>query len=175
MNFTKRLFYSSTVILLCLLLSCGKYIKDDYPDGCICERFEGLFNMYEPHEDINYDMIIDCHCDPKAIEDTLFLFNFAGQFDISFPVSKSGLYVTQEDTTEYNWTDGGFFFGIEDKNGHKTALSAGGPWYGFDTNVNRLIGDSIFLRYESNNVAFYINDSVPYEAFSVITKGKKIH
>jgi hypothetical protein len=66
-------------------------------------------------------------------------------------------------------------FGVKDKNGNRWAFSNGGYW-GSDTLANRIEGDSIDINFSISNIAFYIEDGVPYEAYEYIGhKGVKIH
>ncbi|MEO9796836.1 MAG: hypothetical protein ABJF27_10180 [Crocinitomicaceae bacterium] len=169
----KKLFCICSILFS--LCSCKKYLAEEYPKGCRCERFAGLYEMYDPHENQNYQMIISCLCNEDGYEDSLSISNFVNVYDFSYGISQQGIYSPADDSTDDNWIDGSYFFGIYDQENHQTALSVGGPWYGFDSNINRLIGDSIFIRYKADNTAFYINEGTAYESIDTFTYGVKVH
>ena len=163
MNTLKKLFCSS--LFLILLISCQKNIKDDYPEESQCDKFAGKYEMYDPISNETYNMVICCKGTSKSIlGDSLEILNYGNKFNLNFssgtPLDPFVLYGT-------------IFSQAFDLDNNRWVLTTvgGSPAPQF----NRLIGDSLYINFQVSNIAYYIADGVPYEAYTTGHYGIKVH
>ena len=138
-------------VFLGLVTSCNKNITDDYPQEHTCEKFSGKYLVYDPENDTTYEMSISCKLSEPASEgnDTIIFKNFANEFDFSYRFwSASEDFLLQP----------AFFFGIKDYNGNRWSISIGSAVDGY------IHHDSLPIDFKLSNIAFYMEDSVPYYA-----------
>jgi hypothetical protein len=138
------------------ILGCKKYIPDEYPHEIGCEKFSGIYEMYDPVADSFYIMKVSCTGpEDNNSYDTIYFDNFANKFNFHYKLS---YYVDDP-----FFIAGTIKFPLEDKFGKKWSFS---NWQGYysDSTVNRLVGDSLFINFSISNIAFYVEDGVPYEA-----------
>lgn len=162
-KFLKKLFCISFVVLGSL--SCGKHIPDEYPDANSCEKYAGKYLMYDSEGDSSYEMLIEC----KPLEedytnslDSVFFYNFANRFSYGYNADAGG---------DINGT---IIQPLIDKSGNSwTFSSVHGSDY--ENKINVLIGDSIFLRFNIDNTAYWVDDGIPYQNIISVHKGVKIH
>ena len=136
-----------------ILFACNKYPQDNYPVECRCEQFSGIYNMYDPYESVAYTMEIWCVVTEESYSDSIYFENFANRFDFGYQLQQS----------EYHnsYIGDGFFFPLYDHEGNRWAFDNQG-WWGADTLANRIDQDSLNINFTINNVAFYMEDGVPY-------------
>lgn len=148
-----------------LLHSCNKNIVDDYPEESNCDRFAGKYLMYDPENDTNYELIIDCvpyESQYTYSEDSVFYDNFANLFSFGHRVDSEG------------HLDGTIIIPLTDKFGRRWNFSNN---YGFDyeNRINVLVGDSIYLYLNIDNTAYWQEDGVPYQSITSVHSGVKTH
>ena len=152
-------------MLMSVLHSCNKYIVDDYPEESNCDRFAGKYLMYDPVNDTNYELIIDCipyESQYTYSEDTVFYNNFANLFSFGHRVDSEKHLV------------GTIIQPLTDKYGKRWNFSNGlGP--SLENRINVLVGDSLYVGFTMDNTAFWIDDGVPYQSITSVHSGIKIH
>ena len=156
---------------MCFLHSCNKYIVDEYPQECRCERFAGIYDMYDPIDDVNYEMIISCELlSRNYCYDSISILNFANRYNVKYNLPQPGYYIPELDTTDYHYLGSVIFPEAIDHWGNRAILTVGGGYYGIDTLVNRLENDSINIQFSSSNLPFYIEDGVPWEVYNNVNQ-----
>ncbi|MFT4600058.1 MAG: hypothetical protein ACI857_000226 [Arenicella sp.] len=157
----KKWFCISILVLSC---SCNKYIKDDYPDETYCEKYAGLYDMYDPEEDIHYDMNISCSHGVifgSTQWDSIHFENFANKFEISYGIGSNSFTGTLVnpllDDEGHSWNFGNIYF--------PDTLNR----------INVYLNDSIYLYYQIDNTAYWPTEGVPYQNVTTVHSGRKIH
>ncbi|MEX1002529.1 MAG: hypothetical protein WDZ35_10485 [Crocinitomicaceae bacterium] len=157
-------WFISLIILFC---GCNKYIKDDYPEEKLCERFAGKYKMYDPLSGENYWMEVSCiyvdHFVSNA--DSIQFVNFANKFSFT--------YLAYFSSTN-SYLDGTSIDPLTDKNGYRWNFSNSSN-YSYENRHNLLIQDSIYIRLWMNNAQYYIDDSTNYQDIENIQSGIKVH
>jgi len=152
MSMLRRLFCIS---LLTLVTSCEKIVTDEFPNQKTCEKFAGNYLMYDPELDTNYSMQVSCtYHDGNSYGDSIHFINYANRFDFGQKALNS--------TENLDFIYGTNIFPLADKNGNNWSFSNAGFYSGEDTTW--IYGDSLVLRFEISNIAFYMDEGVPYYA-----------
>lgn len=157
----KKLF--SISVLMLVFSACNKHIKDDYPIETGCEKYAGYYDMYDPINDVHYQMIISCESSTTLYStfDSVHYENFANLFFFGHGVPSNGL-------------GGTIIHPLTDKHGNRSNFS--NVYYPDTLNrINVLIKDSIYLRLNIDNTAFWQEDSVPYQSITTVHPGLRIH
>src|SRR5690606_17383960 len=146
------------------LLSCNKNIVDDYPPEGGCERYAGLWDMYDPDNDIHYNMTILCESGKTLYStfDSVHYTNFANLFVLGHGVGIDGTF------------SGTIIQLATDKNGYRWSFS--NNYYPDTLNrINVLLGDSIYLYFHIVNTSYWMDDSVPFQDITTVHSGVKVH
>lgn len=165
-NILRRLFCISCLYVF--LPSCQKHIKDEYAEEMGCERFAGQYQMFDSANASYYNMIVSCiPGDLNSSTDSLEFQNYANLFDFKMPVTY-GL-------NDPDHMSGTGFQPLVDKNGNSWTFSNVG-YSGPNDRLNRVVGDSIYIRFTIDNSLYYSSDGVPYKNCSNFRNfGIKIH
>ncbi len=147
-----------------VIASCKKKIPDiDYPQEHYCEKFAGEYLMYDPLNDVHYEMIISCILDEFEFYDTISYSNYANRFDFKENVTPNE---TSHCLPSYIGT-------LTDHNGNSTVFSMG-CYPPHPRNILR--NDSLYIVFSINNLAYYIDEGVPWEICDdCLHYGVKIH
>lgn len=149
---------------------CKKNIKPDYPSEIRCERFSGVYKMYDPINDVNYLMTCDCLPNTEVnARDSLIFHNYANL-----------IHYTREIKP---YSEAPYYLGINiidpimDKNGNRWVFTNGGGGYsGENYRKNALIGDSLYITFELSNYPYYVeDDELPLATGETTHFGVKIH
>ena len=159
----KGLLYFSC--LMVVLLSCGKNNKNEYPEELNCEKYVGLYQMYDPENEVWYEMVIgDCYSGVlfgSTVWYSVPLINFGNRFSFSVGVGSQFLSST-------------IINPLLDKDGNR--WNFGNVYYPDTLNrINVLVRDSIYLFFQIDNTAYWQEDSIPYQSITSVHSGVKIH
>jgi hypothetical protein len=130
--------------------------KPDKPVGPISpptpmdgrQKFVGVYDVYDTLGNWRYEMEISLHQGTSNV-DSLFISNWGDAFHF---------YAQHDDGNTTNYLSMGSLFGIADYNGNRWAL-----FREYDTLFNNtLINDTLRMSYLKDNIAFYVDDGVPY-------------
>ncbi|MBK7129245.1 MAG: hypothetical protein IPM74_07990 [Crocinitomicaceae bacterium] len=165
MNLQKKLFWIS---LCFLIISCKKYLpKEDYPKEHYCEKFAGKYNMYDPVNDSFYDMICSCSINENELDDTIIFINYANRYNFEFQPGING-------DEHISGLAGVIIYGLKDHSGNRTVFASGG--FSNTPPRNILVGDSLYIFFSIDNLLYYVEDSVPWEACEdCLHYGVKVH
>ncbi|MBK6524920.1 MAG: hypothetical protein IPO32_03045 [Crocinitomicaceae bacterium] len=161
----KKLFWIS---LLLLLGACKKKVPQvDYPEEHYCEKFAGKYDMYDPLNNVSYEMIVSCDLSDYESDDSIQFFNYANRFDFSYKLGTPT-------ATYRNNILGTVIHPLKDHSGKSTSFSNGAM--SVSPRKNILIEDSLYLVFNIDNIAFYLGEGVPYEQCNqCLHYGVKVH
>ena len=147
---------SSLFILLFFTLGLTSCRKDNVPEPIPLTKWEkiaGTYKVYDTTGVFLYEMEIKHNLGVNQFGltvDSLIFKNFDGGFNFS-------QYQNNASNSPETFMDIGVHNPITDTFGKR--------WYLFvptDTNFNTLINDTIILRFEKDNILYYLEDLVPY-------------
>ena len=121
--------------------------------------------MYDPINDVHYEMIIESSHGTilgGTTWDSIYFYNFGNLFNLG-----NGVYSTGD-------IDGTNIQPLKDKNGYRWNFS-NYTYPDYQNRRNVMIGDSIYLYQSYDNTAFWINDGISYMSIDTVHYGKKIH
>jgi hypothetical protein len=158
MNSKKYLTLFMGAVLLLSLMSCKKDktpLPVTKPETSKWELISGTYKVYDTLGSYLYDLAIS---HKKGVDslgndlDSLNFMNFDGQFDFS----------TQQFNGELvGWPKNYFYVGYHDP----IIDTSNNRWrlMGFNDNIyGGLVGDTIRLKFDKNNIHYYIQDATPY-------------
>ena len=152
----RRLFCISAGTLLSW--ACERTVTDEFPEERRCEKFAGNYLMYDPELDTSYVLTVSCAIDPSnPANDSIYYTNYANRFNFGHKVDNC-----PDSICPPNHINGTIIFGVKDHDYHTWAFSNTG--YYFAEKLNWLEQDSLFIRFEISNIAFYMDEGVPYYA-----------
>lgn len=148
-----------------LAISCTKKNPDiDYPKEHYCEKFAGLYSMYDPLSDNHYFMTVSCIMNEDGWPDTIKYSNLANRFNFQDAVTEQ---IPESCIPTFIGT-------LKDYNGNSTVFSMG---CGFSPEPGCMLrNDSLYLSFSIDNFAFYLSDGVSWEICDdCMHYGVKIH
>ena len=112
------------------------------------QKFVGVYDVYDTLSNWQYEMEISLH--PGTSIDSLFFRGWGGEFDV---------YAQHHRNNQSNFVNFGGGFGITDYSGNRWAL-----FRDYDSlfMYNQLVNDTFRMSYLKDNIAFYVDDGVPY-------------
>jgi hypothetical protein len=157
-----NIFLISIFIIISIFTSCRK--QENIPSNNITieydnrDQFVGIYKVYDTTGVYLYNFEIEKKIGPNGNEcpwdgvcDSLLITNFANNFDVA---------ILHQKYFEGNYLDIGVQHPILDYLGNRWHLSRLG---GADIdNFNQLNNDTLLLYFQMSNIAFYLEDSVPY-------------
>jgi hypothetical protein len=150
------------VFLIILLLSacCKEPETDTEPEvEKRYKRFLGTYHVTDLQTLEEYVLTISHFSIVNEVGnelDTLVITNFDNKFNLKF--------IVYNNEVTPNYLQFGFHFGIADYNGNHWALYHSEGVNNEGVQLNTLIGDTIYFGMDKSNIAFYIDEGVPYEA-----------
>lgn len=112
------------------------------------QKFVGVYDVYDTLGVFQYSMEISLH--PGTTIDSLYIHNWGDAFDV---------YCQQDAGNYSDRLNFGLYFGIVDYDGHHWALY---EEYDETFQQSLLRNDTLHMAYLKNNIAFYVDDGVPY-------------
>jgi hypothetical protein len=144
-------------VMLCAILVCMASCKPEEPtrpqepatpvDGR--QRFVGVYDVYDTLRNYRYEMEIKIFQDRRPF-DSLLIEGWGEDFDV---------YVQRNMGNTSNYLNFIGTFGISDHQGLRWALYSE---YDDVFIYNSLINDTLRMSYFKDNIAFYVDDGVPY-------------
>lgn len=147
---------------VCLAMAGCNKDCDDIPEEPAWRKFEGIYNVTKLENEQEYQLTIAF--------DSLELSNSEGEldmhivyenFDESFD-SLIGQYPNGTTNDELRIKSFSAPFGIEDYNGSRWALSMLADDPNTPELENTLVNDTILFYFQKSNIAFYVEDGVPF-------------
>jgi hypothetical protein len=131
------------------IVSCKKEVIPDEPPYIVqwWDKFYGTYVVFDTLNDVTYQMEInqiERYFDGKSFEDSIEVKNAANMFDLK-------IKQTSINATHLKF---GNHFGIVDREGQR--------WSFFGTSYWGDSGDTLKVYLELSNIAFYLEDGVPY-------------
>ena len=113
------------------------------------QQFVGVYDVYDTLGNWQYEMKILVYQDDSPF-DSLLIQGWGDAFDV---------YVQKNQGNTSNYLNFVGDFGIQDHMGHRWALYSD---YDPAFQYNSLVNDTLRLSYLKDNIAFYVDDGVPY-------------